>query len=113
MEAITLALSVVARPGDTVAVELPTYFGLLRALEVLGLKVFELPTDATDGVDLAALTSALERRSVKACLFSSSFNNPLGCTMPTEKKMKVLSLLAKHRIPLIEDDIYWRHLFRL
>jgi DNA-binding transcriptional MocR family regulator len=105
MEAITLALSVVTRPGDTVAVESPTYFGLLRALEVLGLKVFELPTDATDGIDLAALKRVLERRSVKACLFSSGFNNPLGCTMPTEKKLKVLSLLARHRVPLIEDDI--------
>jgi DNA-binding transcriptional MocR family regulator len=105
MEAITLALSTVTRPGDSVAVESPTYFGLLRALEALGLKVFELPTDATDGVDLSALRRVLERRSVKACLFSSSFNNPLGCTMPTEKKLEVLSLLARHRVPLIEDDI--------
>ena len=105
MEAITLALSMVTRPGDTVAIESPTYFGLLRSLEVLGLKVFELPTDATDGIDLSALKRVLERRSVKACLFASSFNNPLGCTMPTEKKRKVLSLLARHRVPLIEDDI--------
>lgn len=105
MEAITLALSVVTRPGDTVAVELPTYFGLLRALEALDLKVFELPTDPTDGVDLAALRSALERRVVKACLFSASFNNPLGCNLHIEKKLKILSLLARHRVPLIEDDI--------
>jgi DNA-binding transcriptional MocR family regulator len=105
MEALTLALSVVTQHGDTVAVESPTYFGLLRALEALGLKVFELPTDATDGVDLAALARVLERASVKACLFSSGFNNPLGCAMPTEKKLKVLSLLAKHRVALIEDDI--------
>jgi DNA-binding transcriptional MocR family regulator len=105
MEAITLALSIATRPGDTVAIESPTYFGLLRSLEALGLKVFELPTDATDGVDLSALKRVLERRSVKACLFSSSFNNPLGCTMSNEKKLKVLSLLARHRVPLIEDDI--------
>ncbi len=95
----------VTRPGDTVAVESPTYFGLLRALEALDLKAFELPTDATDGVDLAALRGVLERRVVRACLFSSSFNNPLGCNLPTEKKLKVLSLLARHRVPLIEDDI--------
>jgi DNA-binding transcriptional MocR family regulator len=106
MEAITLALSTLTRPGDTVAVESPTYFGLLCSLETLGLKVFELPTDATDGIDLPALKRALERRSVRACLFSSSFNNPLGCTMPNEKKLKVLSLLARYRVPLIEDDIY-------
>ena len=105
MEAVTLALSIVTRPGDTVAIESPTYFGLLRSLEALGLKVFELPTDATDGIDLSALKRVLERRSVKACLFASNFNNPLGYTMPPEKKLKVLSLLARHRVPLIEDDI--------
>jgi DNA-binding transcriptional MocR family regulator len=105
MEAITLALSTVTRAGDTVAIESPTYFGLLRSFEVLGLKVFELPTDASDGIDLSALKRVLERRSVKACVFASSFNNPLGCTMPTEKKLKVLALLARYRVPLIEDDI--------
>jgi DNA-binding transcriptional MocR family regulator len=105
MEALTLALSTLTRPGDTVAIESPTYFGLLRALEVLGLKGFELPTEANDGVDLSALQRVLERRDVKACLFSSSFNNPLGCTMPIEKKLKALSLLAKYRVPLVEDDI--------
>ena len=45
-EAITLALNVVAQAGDTIAIESPMYFGFLRSLEALGLKVFELPTDA-------------------------------------------------------------------
>ena len=105
-EAVALALNVVAQPGDTIAIESPTYFGLLRSLEVLGFKAFELPTDATTGIDLSALKRALERGKVKACLFSSSFNNPLGCTMSNAKKMKVLALLGKYRVPLIEDDIF-------
>jgi DNA-binding transcriptional MocR family regulator len=105
-EAVTLALNIVARPGDTIAIESPTYFGLLRSLEVLGLKVIELPTDARSGIDLSALKRVLERGSVKACLFSSSFNNPLGCTMSNAKKLKVLTLLARYRVPLIEDDIF-------
>src|SRR5262245_744893 len=45
-EALVLALRAVTRPGDTVAIESTTYFGLLHALEVLGLKALELPTDA-------------------------------------------------------------------
>lgn len=106
MEAIALALSIVTRPGDTVAIESPTYFGLLRSLEALGLKALELPTDAADGIDVSALKKVLERKAIKACLFSSSFNNPLGCTMPNENKLKVLALLARHRVTLIEDDIY-------
>jgi len=105
-EALTLALKAVARPGDTIAIESPTYFGLLHALEALGLKALELPTDAEAGVDLAALAQALDRKSVTACLFASSFNNPLGCTMPDARKLELLRLLARHGVPLIEDDIY-------
>ncbi len=105
-EALTLALKAVAQPGDTIAIESPTYFGLLHALEALDLKALELPTDATTGIDLSALEKALELKSIKACLFSSSFNNPLGCTMPDAKKIEVLELLARHQVPLIEDDIY-------
>ncbi len=105
-EALTLALKTVAKPGDTIAIESPTYFGLLHVLEALGLKALELPTGAAEGIDLAALEKAVRGKKVAACLFSSSFNNPLGCTLPDEKKIKVLDLLARHQVPLIEDDIY-------
>jgi DNA-binding transcriptional MocR family regulator len=105
-EALTLALKAVAKRGDTIAIESPTYFGLLHAIEALDLKALELPTDATDGLDLSALEKAVKGKSIAACLFSSSFNNPLGCTMPDEKKIRVLDLLSRHQVPLIEDDIY-------
>ena len=105
-EALTLALRVVARPGDTIAIESPTYFGFLQALQALDLRALELPTEANGGVDLAALRRALRDRRVKACLFASSFNNPLGCTMAEDRKRIVLDLLAQRQIPLIEDDIY-------
>jgi DNA-binding transcriptional MocR family regulator len=105
-EAINLALMAVASPGDTIAIESPTYFGFLRCIEALHLKALELPTDAATGIDPAALAQALKSRRIAACLFASSFNNPLGCTMPDGKKLAVLDLLARHRVPLIEDDIY-------
>jgi DNA-binding transcriptional MocR family regulator len=105
-EAFTLALMAVASPGDTIAIESPTYFGFLRSIDALNLKALELPTDAASSVDPAALAQALKSRRIAACLLSSSFNNPLGCTMPDDKKLAVLDLLAGHRVPLIEDDIY-------
>ena len=105
-EALTLALKAVAQPGDTIAIESPTYFGLLAMLESLRMKALELPTDSETGVDLVALERALAAKAITACLFSSSFNNPLGCTMPEEKKEAITELLARHRVPLIEDDIF-------
>jgi len=105
-EAISLALGVVAKPGDTIAVESPTYFGLLHTLEVLGLKALELPTDPTHGVNVDALERLLDVEPVAACVLSSSFSNPLGSLMPEAQKREVLALLARHGVPLIEDDVY-------
>jgi DNA-binding transcriptional MocR family regulator len=105
-EALTLALKAVTQPRDTIAIESPTYFGFLQVIETLGLKALELPTHANSGIDLPALKSALKDNSIRACLFASSFNNPLGCTMPEQKKIAVLDLLAQRGVPLIEDDIY-------
>ncbi|TSD61204.1 PLP-dependent aminotransferase family protein [Variovorax sp. KBS0712] len=105
-EAVTLALTAVARPGDTVAVESPTYFGLLHTLEVLGLKALELPTDPTRGVNVDALARLLDTERVAACMLSSSFSNPLGSLMPEARKRELLALLAQHDVPLIEDDVY-------
>lgn len=105
-EALSLALNAVTQPGDTVAVESPTYFGLLQVLRALRLKALELPTDAVSGVSVDALREAVEAGRVQACVLTSSFNNPLGCTMPEANKLAVLKLLARHRVPLIEDDVY-------
>src|SRR5258708_7795807 len=104
-EALTLALMAVAAPGDTIVIESPTYFGFFRIIEALNLRAIELPTDAATGVDLAALAEALKSGRIAACLFSSSFNNPPGCTMPDAKKLAVLELLTRHEVPLIRDDI--------
>lgn len=105
-EALALALDAVTEPGDAVAIESPSYFGLLQVLRAKNLKVVELPTDAVTGISVDALQEVLAAGKVRACVLASSFCNPLGCTMSEEKKRAVLRLLAKHRVPLIEDDVY-------
>ena len=40
---ISLALSVIARKGDTIAVESPVYFGILQLANSMELHVLELP----------------------------------------------------------------------
>lgn len=105
-EALSIALSAVTRRGDVVAIESPTYFGLLPVLENLDLQAVELPTDPQHGVSIEALEAVLKRGTVRACLLSSSFNNPLGCTVPEDRKRAIATLLDRHGVPLIEDDIY-------
>ena len=105
-EALTLALMAVAKPGDTIAVESPTYMGLLHTLEMLGLKAFELPVDPARGIDIEALTHLLATERVAACALSSCFNNPLGSVMAVADKRALLAVLRQYDVPLIEDDVY-------
>lgn len=106
MEALALCLKAVTQPGDAVAIESPTYFGIFQVMETLGLKVVEVPTDPATGIDLDYLEHAIPRFGIKACLFVCNFNNPLGSCMPDNKKKQLVDLLMRRDIPLIEDDIY-------
>ncbi|MFN8382458.1 MAG: PLP-dependent aminotransferase family protein [Anaerolineales bacterium] len=106
LEAIDLCLHAVCRPGDIVAIESPMYFGTLQTLEVHGLRVLEIPTHPRDGLNLEALSFALQHNPVRAVIVISNFNNPLGSQIPDEKKKELVELLAHHEIPLIENDVY-------
>lgn len=105
-EALTLCLRAVTRPGDTVAVESPTYFGALQALDVLGLKALEIPTDAVSGLRIEVLAEALARGGIAAVLVTPNVHNPLGCVMPDERKRELVRLLAMSGVPAVEDDTY-------
>lgn len=106
LEALTLSLQVITRPGDTVAVESPTFYACLQAIENYGLRVVEIPTDPHDGIDLEALAQAITKHDIKACWFMTTLQNPLGVTLAEDKKRALIKLLAAHDIPLIEDDVY-------
>lgn len=105
-EALHLAIRAVTRPGDAVAVESPTYYGLIEALETLHLRAIEIATDPRDGICLEELQEAMERERIRACVLVPSFGNPLGHCMPDSKRQHLVSVLARGDIPLIEDDAY-------
>lgn len=104
MNALTLCLMALTKPGDTVAMESPCYPGILQLALSLRLKVLEVATDPVKGVDLDSLKALLPQ--INVCLLVPNFNTPLGYCMPDEQKKDVVMLLEKHDIPLIEDDTY-------
>lgn len=104
-EAIDFSLHAVCHPGDIVAIESPSYFGILQMLEVHGLRALEIPTHPRDGISLEALEFAIDHNPIRAVFVISNFNNPLGSQMPDERKKALVELLARHNIPLIENDV--------
>jgi DNA-binding transcriptional MocR family regulator len=105
-EALLLALRAVAAPGDVVAVETPTYHGMLELIDSLGMLAIEVETCPEEGVTLGELEKTLTRHPVKACIFSTTLSNPLGVTMPARDREKLVALLRQFDTVLIEDDVY-------
>ena len=105
-EAINLCLQAVARPGDTIAVESPTYYAMLQAIERMGMRAIEVPTDPQQGIDIDVLARLLERQRIDACLTMPNIQNPLGFVMPDERKRALVELATRHDMPLIEDAVY-------
>jgi DNA-binding transcriptional MocR family regulator len=104
LEAFGLCLRAICRPGDTVATESPTYFGVLQVMESLELRALEIPTHPRDGISLSALKFAIAHNPVRACLLMPNFHNPLGSLMPDDNKKELVQILAAQDIPLIEAD---------
>jgi DNA-binding transcriptional MocR family regulator len=105
-EAVSLCLRATCQPGDTVAIESPISFDALQTLEALKLQALEIPTHPRNGISLDALRFAVEHNPVRACMVISNFNNPLGSCIPDENKKKLVALLARHEIPLVENNIF-------
>jgi DNA-binding transcriptional MocR family regulator len=106
-EAMNLALRAVTQPGDRVAVESPTFFGLLQILQSLGLNCIEIPTSPQTGISVEALSLAFDTYpDIRAVVVVPDFQNPLGCVMPDENKAALVSLCASRKVALVEDDTY-------
>lgn len=106
MDAIQLCLRAIAKAGDTIVTESPTFTCYLQLIRDLGLLALEIPTDPHTGIDLNILEKALDHNRAAACLLNPTFQNPLGFDMPAERKERLVKMLAQRQIPIVEDDIF-------
>jgi len=105
-EALNLCLQAVARPGDTIAVESPTYYAILHAIERMGMRAIEIPTNSKTGMDVDYLASILISENIAACMVMPNFHNPLGIVMPEENKKKLVAMMTQAKKPIIESAVY-------
>jgi DNA-binding transcriptional MocR family regulator len=106
---LDLLLTVLARPGDVVFVEQPTYFLALRMFADHGLRIVGLGSDA-DGplVDefAAAATAATADGRTSFLYVVPTFANPTGRCMPPQRQRALLDAAATTGTYVIDDDAY-------
>jgi DNA-binding transcriptional MocR family regulator len=106
LEALNLCLRAAAKPADVVAIESPTYFGVLQAIQSLGMRAVEIPTYPRNGMCLDELEKAIRKHDIKACVVMPNCHNPMGYIVPEDKKKAFVELTNLHDISVIEDDVY-------
>lgn len=104
--ALFLSLFTLCKPGDIVAVESPTFYGVVQLLEQLQLNVIEIPSSPKDGISTEHLARALEQWEISACLVTPNYATPTGSILTLQKKRTLIELASKYHFHLVEDDIY-------
>lgn len=106
LDAVSMCLRAVTQPGDAVLVESPAFHCFLQLLEDLNLYVVEIPGKPDEGLSPDAFKKVLSENKIKACLFNSNFQNPLGSVIRIKNKKAILQIAQEYKTPIIEDDIY-------
>jgi 2-aminoadipate transaminase len=105
MEAAALLFRHLVSDGDRVIVEQPTYDRTLLLLKQAGAEIVGAALE-DDGVDPAAVESAVADGEVRLAHVIPNFHNPAGCTLSVEKRRALVKLAADNDFILFEDDPY-------
>ena len=103
--ALDMICTRLARAGDTVLVESPTYFIALNQLAEHGLNAVGVPLDG-EGIELEALESALRRHKPAFIYTIPSFQNPTGVTQSDRRRRQLVALAKQYQCPLVADEVY-------
>jgi 2-aminoadipate transaminase len=106
MECIALACQSLIDPGDTVAVEGPTYLGALMAFDRYEAEVEAIAMDE-DGLVVDALGERLAGGLRPKLLYViPEFQNPTGRTLPLARREALVELCRRHGVLILEDVAY-------
>ena len=89
-------------PGDSVAIEEPSYSRAIQVFRAFGAQLLPVPL-GSEGLRLDALERVLGRHAPKLLYCQPTAHNPTGLTLSPEARRSLLALAARHRVPVVED----------
>ena len=102
-------LDLVARclldPGDTVAVEDPTYLAALQVFSLAEAELLPVPGDAA-GMQVEALLELPRSRLPRLVYLVPEFANPTGASLSLPRRRMLLEWAAANGVLVLEDDPY-------
>jgi DNA-binding transcriptional MocR family regulator len=106
-QGLAMVTQTLARPGDRVLVEQPTYLGFLNLLRAHHLEPLGVPLD-NEGPCLDVLERLAVQYRPRFFYTIPTFQNPTGLSTSLARRRALVTWAERHGIVLIEDDIYGR-----
>jgi DNA-binding transcriptional MocR family regulator len=103
--ALSIALGMVAQPGDMVLTESYTYSGMLALSAQSGYRLHGVATDAS-GLIPENLDRAFAETKARVLYCMPTLQTPTGSVMPLERRHAIAEIVRKHDAYLLEDDAY-------
>lgn len=105
-QALDLVGKLFIEPGDTIAVEAPSYVGALSAFSVYEPRYLQIPMDE-NGIIVEELEEALRGDVKPKFLYvCPNFHNPAGVTISEERRRRLVEVCRAAGLPIVEDDPY-------
>jgi DNA-binding transcriptional MocR family regulator len=102
---LACTLRAVMERGDTLLADTVTYQGINALCRTLGLNLVGVDGDA-EGMLPEALERACVLHMPKALFLVPSIHNPTAITLGLERRQALAEVVERHRLLLIEDDVY-------
>ncbi len=104
-QALDLVARSLVKAGDAVLVDDPGYANLLFSLRFLGARLLGVPR-TPDGYDVAALERLIAEHRPKVFFTQPRLHSPTGSVTSLAQMHRVLNLVERHDMLLVENDIY-------
>jgi 2-aminoadipate transaminase len=104
-QAFDLLQRVLASHGETVLLEDPVYPGLRNVFQRGGARLAGVPV-GEHGIDLEALSRAIEKEHPRLIVLTPNFQNPTGATIPEASRRTLLAMARRAGVVVVENDLY-------
>lgn len=92
-------------PGDYIVCEAPTYVGALQAFDFYQARYATVRMDE-HGMIVDEVEDAIKKCNPKFIYVVPNFQNPSGITLSLKRRLQLIEIANKYRLPIIDDNPY-------
>jgi DNA-binding transcriptional MocR family regulator len=105
-QGLQLMMTLLVRPGDVVACQVPIYYALLELISAAGARILPIPEHGPDGIDPEELKELVKQWNPKCLFLCPTLSNPSTVTLSNSQREKIVEICRQQKVRIIEDDIY-------